>query len=121
MLASRRQLCQDLIALAGTLSATPALPSQSHTYRPPPRPSPGSSGPASIPASPTKSPADQQALTPRNQALLKAEVDHLYALVLDLRQNLALTNNSTVLSVSFVKEAKEIEKLAKQIRDLAKG
>jgi hypothetical protein len=31
------------------------------------------------------------------------------------------TNSDSMLSVSLVKKAKEIEKLAKQIKDLAKG
>jgi hypothetical protein len=45
----------------------------------------------------------------------------MYAIVSDLRQQLSVTNTTSVLSVDFVKKAHEVEKLAKHVKDLAKG
>jgi hypothetical protein len=45
----------------------------------------------------------------------------MYALVSDLKQELGVTNTTSVLSLDFVKKAHEVEKLAKHIKDLAKG
>ena len=64
---------------------------------------------------------DQKAIDKQNQAQIRSDVEHLYALVSDLRQEVSLTNSANVLSVSVVKKAKEIEKIAKQVKDLARG
>jgi hypothetical protein len=63
---------------------------------------------------------DEKAIIRQSQEI-RVDVEKLYALVSQLKQELGATNTTSVLSVSFVKKAKQIEKLAKQIRDLAKG
>jgi len=42
-------------------------------------------------------------------------------MVSELREQVQKTDSSSVLSVSVVKKAQQIEKLAKQIKELAKG
>jgi hypothetical protein len=64
---------------------------------------------------------DAKAIIKQSQEEIRVDVEKLYALVSQLKQELGATNTTTVLSVSFVKKAKQIEKLAKQNRDLTKG
>ncbi len=42
-------------------------------------------------------------------------------MVSELKDQIEKTDSSSTLSVSVVKKAQQIEKLAKQIKDLAKG
>jgi len=60
-------------------------------------------------------------LDPQNQAEVKAEVEKLYALVFELREQMKQTDNKSVLSLNVVKRAQQIEKLAKEIKDRAKN
>jgi len=55
-----------------------------------------------------------------NEKELRANVNRLYALVSNLKDEVDKTNANMVLDVSLVKRAQEIEKLAKQIKDRAK-
>ncbi|MGB8324098.1 MAG: hypothetical protein WCE52_14165, partial [Candidatus Acidiferrum sp.] len=70
---------------------------------------------------PGPTPPNQRAIDQQNQAQIRSDVDHLYALITDLKQEVSLTNSANVLSLSVVKKAKEIEKIAKQVKDLAHG
>lgn len=56
-----------------------------------------------------------------NQKELREDVSRLYGMVSDLKEQVERTDANSMLSVSLVKKAQQIEKLAKQIRDLAKG
>jgi hypothetical protein len=64
---------------------------------------------------------DPKALDKQNQAEVRAEVDKLYALVFELRETMKQTDSNSTLSVSVVKKAQQIEKLAKEIKDRAKN
>jgi hypothetical protein len=70
---------------------------------------------------PGPSKPDQKTIDKQNQAEIRSDVDKMYALVSDLKQELGVTNTTSVLSVDFVKKAHELEKLAKHVKDLAKG
>jgi hypothetical protein len=48
-------------------------------------------------------------------------VERLYQLTAELRQDVQQTPTSAVLSVPMVKKAEAIEKLAKQLKNKAKG
>jgi len=48
-------------------------------------------------------------------------VRKLYELASDLKNEVEKTDSTTILSVAMLKKADEIEKLAKQIKDRAKG
>jgi hypothetical protein len=73
------------------------------------------SEPSEPPASSTKS------LLEQNQKEIKKEIEKLYELATQLKDEIEKTDSSAVLSVALVKKAEEVEKLARQIKDRAKG
>ena len=62
-----------------------------------------------------------KALLEERQKNIKKEVEKLYDLAAQLKTEVEKTDSTTVLSLAMVKKAEEIEKLAKQIKDHAKG
>jgi hypothetical protein len=86
----------------------------------PPRPrrEDGSEDPSqpSVPPAATK-----KAVLEEHQKDIKREIEKLYDLATQLKAEVEKTDATSVLSVSMVKKAEEIEKLAKQIKDHAKG
>lgn len=122
MVDARRQLLRSAVSCAALLSLPFAALSGQHS-QPQPLPSPNAPNP-NFPQGmngPGPTPPDQKALDKQNQAEIRADVDKMYAIVSDLRQQLSVTNTTSVLSVDFVKKAHEVEKLAKHVKDLAKG
>ena len=71
--------------------------------------------PGTPPAATTKSVLEQR------QKDMKKDVDRLYQLASDLKAEVDKTDATAVLSLAMLKKTEEIEKLAKQIRDHAKG
>jgi hypothetical protein len=55
------------------------------------------------------------------QQEITADVDKMASLVAEMKQELSVTSTSNVLSVNLVKRAHDVEKLAKRVKDLAKG
>jgi len=118
---SRRRCLALLGSAVGILAAKPFLLGQMH---PAPIPSPnapnqnyppGLNGPDNRPDLKNKS-AD-----PQVQQQIKEDVQKLFELALDLKQQVEKTDASATLSLSIVKSAQQIEKLAKQIKNLSKG
>ena len=64
---------------------------------------------------------DKKAIDRQNQKEIKADVTKLYEMVSELKEQIDRTDSTSTLSMSVVKKAQQIEKLAKQIKDLAKG
>jgi len=62
----------------------------------------------------------KEGLDRENQLEIRLEVQRLYAMATELKDEVDNTNSNTVLNLAVVKRAQEIEKLAKQIRDRAK-
>ena len=119
---TRRQLLFSGASFAAFLSLPPRL-FQAQTRSPEYHPSPNAPNP-NFPQGmngPGPTPPDQKAINKQNQEQIRADVEKLSALVAELKQELSITNTSSVLSVAFVKNAHQIEKLAKHIRELAKG
>jgi hypothetical protein len=56
-----------------------------------------------------------------NQEQIVVSVQQLYKLASDLKEEVEHTNLKTTLPLDFVKKAQQIEKLAKQIKEHAKG
>jgi hypothetical protein len=119
---TRRNLAVTIGAAALAVIAACTVHSQARP-EPQPRPSPnapdpnfpqGMEGPG-----PTK--PDKRTMDRQNQAEVKADVEKLYQLVSELREQVQKSDATSTLSISVVKKAKEIEKLAKQVRDRAKG
>jgi hypothetical protein len=68
---------------------------------------------------PTRTPA--KAILEKNQKDIKKDVEKLYELASQLKEEVEKTDATAVLSMAMVKKAEEIEKLAKQVKDHAKG
>jgi len=120
---SRRSVMLALIGGAGALAAGSALYSNPQRSSPQPIPSPNAPNPNFPPGingpdirSPDKRTMDKQA-----QADVRADVEKLYALITELREEVQKSDASSTLSVSVINKAKQIEKLAKQVKDRAKG
>jgi len=62
-----------------------------------------------------------KAILTQNQADIKKSVEKLYDLAAQLKDQVNSTDSTAVLSMALVKKADEIEKLAKLIKDRAKG
>jgi hypothetical protein len=74
----------------------------------------GSTGGADAPLPPREDPKTQ---LKEVQKTLRRDVDRLVLLVKDLKDETDKTPETDVLSLSLVKKAEDIEKLARQIRD----
>jgi hypothetical protein len=120
---TRRNLLQSLVAVAGALAAAPLLLSAQSRPVPQPLPSPNAPDPH-FPQGingPGPSTPSQKAIYKQTQVVMKDDIERMYSLVSELRQDVQLTDTTAVFNVSFVKKAQQIEKLAKQVKDLAKG
>jgi hypothetical protein len=86
-------------------------------YAPPPR------QPRQVP---TPLPPEGPKINPRdvlkyNQEQIKKDVELLYELAGELRKEVSQTNSAEILSLGVVHKAEQIEKLAKQIKGLARS
>ena len=70
---------------------------------------------ANLPASAAKTMLEER------QKNIKKDVRKLYELASDLKNEVEKTDSTAVLSIAMLKKADEIEKLARQIKDRAKG
>lgn len=89
---------------------------------PQPRPSPNAPNPNYPPGlnGPAVKGPDPKSVDKENLAELQNDVEKLYALVFVLREQMKMTNSTSTMSVTLVKQAQQIEKLAKEIKDRAK-
>ena len=85
---------------------------------PPPRQHPGrpSEDDANLPEK-----ASTKAVLEENQKDIKKNVEKLFDLASQLKEQVEKTDSTTTLSLALVKKAEEIEKLARQIKERAKG
>ena len=126
MTESRRRVLFALTGIAGILAAEPLLGApQSSGVRPPPPPRPSPNAPdPHVPNGmngPQPTTTDGRAVALANQKELREDIARLYGMVSELKEQVERTDANSMLSVSLVKKAQKIEKLAKQIKDLAKG
>ncbi|MCU1248347.1 MAG: hypothetical protein JWQ49_1376 [Edaphobacter sp.] len=122
MLNSRRGLLKSVIGTAGTLVTAPLM--YAAFQHPQPMPSPNAPNNQNFPGGlngPPVSNSDKSAPIPLNREQIAAMVQQLYKLASDLKEEVEHTNLAAVFPVTFVKKAQDIEKLAKQIKDRAKG
>lgn len=111
------------IILAGLVAPHLFFAEQRSAPKPPqPRPSPNAPNPNYPPGleGPQAKGPDTKAIDRQNQAELRSEIEKLYALASELREEVNQTDGRSVLSLSVVKRAQQIEKLAKDIKDRAK-
>jgi hypothetical protein len=84
------------------------------------RPGPPSTlpDPSAQPASP---PFDPKKIQEHNQRVILEDIQKLYKLAGELKDEVEKTDSTSTLSLTMVQKAKEVEKLAKQIANLAVG
>lgn len=87
---------------------------------PPPKPA-ETTNPAEIHAKSQASAAAKRAMLLQNEKEFREGVERLYQLSGELRDEVQKTPTSDVLSVRMMKKADEIEKLAKLLKNKAKG
>jgi len=111
-----------LLASAGTLAIARAdsLAAQTQPPRHPPLPQPpdATQDGDDQPALPGKS--RTKMLLDANEKDIKKNIEKLYQLASDLKEEVEKTDTSKVLSLTLVKKAEEIEKLAHDIKTRAK-
>ncbi len=81
------------------------------------RPTPGQT---TVPDNPDMPSPEKRALE-ENEKDIKKKVDQLYKLATELKAEVDKTDSSKVLSLTMLKKAEEIEKLARDIRNRSKG
>jgi hypothetical protein len=66
-------------------------------------------------------PSPEKKALEENEKGIKKKVEQLYQLATDLKAEVDKTDSSKVLSTTMLRKTTEIEKLAKEIRNLSKG
>lgn len=73
------------------------------------------------PLDPGMDPKRAKAILEENQKDIKKNIEKLFQLASELKEEVEKTDATTVLSLALLRKTEEIEKLARQIRDRAKG
>ena len=73
------------------------------------------------PLDPGVDPKRAKAILEENQKDIKKNIEKLFQLASELKEEVEKTDATTVLSLAILRKTEEIEKLARQIRDRAKG
>ena len=131
---SRRKLLQTVLpsalalaatsAIAGTFASQTGVPKgvpQAPTGSDPVGPSRSKFPNIPDPPGPPAPKPDPRAILKQNQETIKRDVKRLAQLARELESELEKTDSTEVLSLQFVRKAEEIEKLAKNIKNLARG
>jgi hypothetical protein len=123
---SRRSLLVTFFGAASVFSLAPLLSALQapgvHPSPPQPKPSPNTPNgnfPPGLKGPPVTT--DSKVINKQNQEEIKSDVSRLYEMISELKEQVEHTDANSTLSLSVVKKAQQIEKLAKQIKELAKG
>ncbi len=109
-------------AAAGSMAVTDVLLFAQRPIIPPPHPQPAETrNPAEIHSNPQAIAATKRAMLLKNEKEFREGVERLYQLTGELREEVQKTTTTEVLSVRMVKKTEEIEKLAKLLKNKAKG
>lgn len=122
MLQSRRSWLTASFGAVGLLVIGKFAGAQ-HSVSPQPLPSPNAPNP-NAPGGLDPPPMGGRGTRQLNPALapeLRSDVQKLYELALDLKKHMETTDVNSVLSLDIVKKAQQIEKLAKRVKEHAKG
>ena len=122
---SRRRLFTMFIGIAGTFAVRPTILSAEPPQRTPqPIPSPNAPNqnfPPGLDGPDQRLPSNQKQVDPKKQEEIRSDIEKLYELVTQLRQQSQKADLNSTLPLTVVKTAQEIEKLAKRVKDLSKG
>jgi hypothetical protein len=118
----RRLLWISSAAAVGCFASFGSSGAQNPTARGRRRPdgSQDASDPSNSPNSPN-APNPTKTMLEERQKNIKKEVERLYDLASDLKAEVEKTDSTSVLSLAMLKKAEEIERLARQIKDHARG
>lgn len=122
-LGMRRNFLKAMARMVGIFAAEIWCGS-SRAQAPNPMPSPNAPRNQNIPGGLENTPVNNASSGPvrtTNHEQIAASVQLLYRLALDLKNEVERTNLSMTLPIDFVRKAQDIEKLAKQIKQNAKG
>jgi hypothetical protein len=118
---TRRRLLVTLAGVgAGAITARPAFSLQT----PQPMPSPNAPRNQNVPAGLDGAGIKQgqhSTVSPLAWSQIKTDVQKLYQMTSDFRDQVQQTNLTSTLPLALIKEAHQIEKLAKQIQEHMKG
>jgi hypothetical protein len=122
MVDSRRRLLVTLARAMGVLATSPhlcglQLPRPARE----PRPYPDGRDHGIPPGQDDPSVPNRKVIDPQSQKQIREDIARLYEMASELKREVERTDANSTLSVSLVKKAQQIEKLAKQIKELAKG
>lgn len=120
MAESRRRLLITLLGAAGVLTVKPFLHGLQARSSPQARPYPNGRDPNKVPME-DPSTLDRKTIEVANQTAIRSDVEKLFEMISELKQQVEKKDSGSVLSLSVVKKAREIEKLAKEVKKLAKG
>jgi hypothetical protein len=122
MRGTRRAFVMTMAAAGGLLAAEKGWPFAQYPPTPPPPPQPAETrNPAEIHADPRAAAAAKRALLQQNEKEFREGVERLYQLASELREEVEKTPTTDVLSLRMVKKTEQIEKLAKMLKNRAKG
>jgi hypothetical protein len=123
---SRRYLLKSLFGAAGVLAVQNLLagaqaPAPGSGGSPKAQPYPNGRDPNQPQGLDEPSRLDPKAVERANEKELRTDVTKLYEMVAELKDQLEKTDANATFSLSIVKKTQQIEKLAKQIKNLAHG
>ena len=121
---SRRHLLTALFGAAGVLTVEPllaGLQAPGSGASPKAKVYPNGRDPNASTGIEDPSRLDPRAIARANQIEIRTDIAKLYDLVSELKDQIEKTDATATLSISVVKKTQQIEKLAKQIKTLAKG
>lgn len=123
MLETRRDFVLALAVLSSSLLVTrsPALSQKTTGFPHPPKPADPQERDKNDLSRPKDLTTSQQARLVLNEKQFRTDVEKLWQLSSDLRNEVQSTATSKVFSVSMFRKTEEIEKLAKRLKSLAKG
>ena len=121
----RRRVFMTFVGAAGFLALEPgfiaALLAQTSGESPKFKTYPSGQDPNAPPELDQRGGPDPKAIQRVNQIELRKNISKLYEMVSELKEEIDKSDSSSTLSLSLVKKTEQIEKLAKQIKGLAKG
>lgn len=122
MTESRRRMVVSVAgALAVLMTGSPFSRGQLPRPARDPRPYPNGRNPGAPPDSDDPVAPESKIQLLERQKQIRAYVARLYEMAADLKSEVEKTDATAILSVSLVKKAHEIEKLAKEIKNLARS
>ncbi len=122
MLETRRVFILAMAGVAGFLATKEGWLFAQYPPTPPPPPQPAETpNPAEMHSNPQAMAAAKRARMQQDEKEFREGVERLYQLSGELREEVQKTATTEVLSVRMVKKTEEIEKLAKLLKNKAKG